>query len=342
MRMKEIKNILMATATLIMVFTMSSCIKENIANDATDKVNVTLHFDTRADGTTSPVDTDNNEGIKTLRVVIADADNNNNVIANIWKDYSSDTNPDASKNLTIIGLEPGDKNFYVVINEASLGLQDGWDGITIGESLPDAFLQKVITNTENAIYFPKTSDDIAKQGIPATGNAFVSLTSQEDQSVTISCTHAVAKIVLNVTNHSGKPFTLQGVTFGEFFQQGTYLFDKEGGIPDNMKVPEGGNFPGLKKEIAVTSESGGTPTEALVCYLFETGNNMTEDKFTVALDVEGMDFLKTPAKIQFNGSMQNQLPRGYMLNLNAIVTGSEITYGPVTVEPWTSQTVELE
>lgn len=317
--MKNIRRYIGLILPMFVVIVMSSCIKDSLS-EKSDKVNVTLSLSTRSESGDAAL----NEGIKTLRVIITDE--NNIVRRNIIKEYDDNK---TLKNLYIIGLEEGTNNFYVVINEKSLGLNlDNWT--------PD---EDYSLQNENVIFFPKSVADVT-DGIPATGKVQAILSESTDNIVSISCTYAVAKIILNVTNNSGRKFTVKNVNFGSFFQQSTYLFDRDGVVPtENAKEH---SFP-LSMEIPVTPELG-TPTQTLVCYLFETGPNVTPENFTVALDVDGMDFLKTPAQIMFdsNSPVQYQLPRGYQLNLNAKVTGTEITYGPVTVEKWKEQTIELE
>lgn len=312
--MKNIRRYLGLILPMFVVMAMSSCIKESLS-EKSDKVNVTLSLNTRTESGDAAL----NEGIKTLRVIITDE--NNIVKRNIIKEYDDNK---TLKNLYIIGLEEGTNNFYVVINEKSLGLNlDNWT--------PD---EDYSLQNENVIFFPKSMADVT-DGIPATGKAQAILSESTDNIVSISCTYAVAKIVLNVTNNSGRNFTVKNVNLGSFFQQSSYLFDKGGDVPtENTKEH---SFP-LSMEIPVTPELG-TPTQTLVCYLFETGQNISSENYTVALEVDGMDFLNTPAQIQFDS---NSLPRGYQLNLNAKVTGTEITYGPVTVEPWKEQNIELE
>lgn len=315
MRMKKIKQYLGLILPMFVAIAMSSCIKDSLSENP-GKVNVTLSLNTRAESGEAAL----NEGIKTLRVIIAD--NNNIVKRNIKKEYDDN---ETLKNLYIIGLEEGINNFYVVINEKSLGLNlDNWT--------PE---EEYSVQNENSVFFPKSVMDVT-DGVPATGKEQVNLLEGTDNVVSISCTYAVAKIVLNVTNNSGRDFAVKNVKFGPFFQQGTYLFNKDGKVPSENSKEH--SFPLEDVKIPVTSESG-TPTQALVCYLFETGQNISSDSYTIALDVDGMDFLNKPAPIKFDS---NSLPRGYQLNLNAKVTGTEITYGPVTVEPWKEQNIELE
>lgn len=316
--MRKLERYLGIVLLVLLTGMVCSCGKERLSDISSEKVNVTLSLKTRAVAELP------GEGIQKLRVIITD--DNNNVIRNIVKDYSDN---ETEKTLYILGLDEGNTNFYVVINENSLGLNlDDW--------IPD--MNKYVQNTVEKSYFPKMSGDIGEYGIPATGyKKGVLLHEGIDNKVFIDCTYAVAKIVLNVTNNSGHEFTVQKVNFGPFFQQDTYLFNNDGKVPSSMNPKEHSFL--LNRNIPVTPESG-VPTQSLVCYLFETGQNISPEDYTVALEVEGIDFLKDPAQIRFDSNAN--LLRGYQLNLNAKVTGTEITYGPVSVEPWKEQIIDLE
>lgn len=92
---------------------MSSCIKEKLSDSSSEKVNVSLSFNTRGAAE------DENEGIKTLRVIISDA--SDKVTYSFKSNYEDN---EMSKTLQIMGMESGKWNFYVIINELSLGLSD--------------------------------------------------------------------------------------------------------------------------------------------------------------------------------------------------------------------------
>ena len=64
--MKNIRRYLGLTLLMFAVVAMSSCIKENLS-EKSDKVDVTLSFNARAGEAENE-----NEGIKTLRVIISD------------------------------------------------------------------------------------------------------------------------------------------------------------------------------------------------------------------------------------------------------------------------------
>lgn len=181
-----------------LTFLLSSCIKEDYAGSTDETATVNLVFSTRADGQ-STADVDENEGIKTLRVLITDADGK--VEINTVQEF----NDVPKTTLTILGVPVGTKNFYVIANEASVGLTDLDDVNTVDGN----FLNRVITNPSNAPYFPKTRSQISNFGLPITGmKEGVQVNGEKNQPIEIEIVHAVAKVVLYVDNQSGESFTL--------------------------------------------------------------------------------------------------------------------------------------
>ena len=209
-----------------LTFLLSSCIKEDYAGSTDETATVNLVFSTRADGQ-GTADVDENEGIKTLRVLITDADGKVEInTVQEFEDVSTTT-------LTILGVPVGTKNFYVIANEASVGLTDLDDVSTVDGN----FLNRIITNPSDAPYFPKTRSQISTSGLPITGmKEGVQVKGGENQRIEIEIVHTVAKVVLYVDNQSGEPFTLQQVKFGPFIADRTYLFDK------SQQLPVGVNF----------------------------------------------------------------------------------------------------
>ena len=87
--MKKTKQYISLLLAAFMAAGLSSCIKEDYAGASDETATVNLVFDTRANGdATAPVD--ENEGIKTMRVIIVDTDNNR-VDVNELRDFSGET-----------------------------------------------------------------------------------------------------------------------------------------------------------------------------------------------------------------------------------------------------------
>lgn len=323
--MKNIRRYLGLTLLMFAVVAMSSCIKENLS-EKSDKVDVTLSFNARAGEAENE-----SEGIKTLRVIISDE--SDNIVYRIFQDYNDNQ---TTKTLQIMGMKTGAWNFYAVINEASLGLkEEDFSRITKGTDL----LNISVENNEQIIYFPKSSEDIT-EAIPASGYLQNVQINEENKSLTINCTYAVAKIILNIQNNSGMDFTLNRVSFGEIFQQGTFLFNKNGELPSTSQGALADEF-SVGKLIP-----DGNNTEALVCYLFETGSQSLENGFTLALESDEIPDLGVSHKITVN-STENYtpytLPRGYKMQINAVVNiGQQInpTFN-VEVLSWDKKTINI-
>lgn len=323
--MKKLRQYLGITLLVCVAGMMSSCIKETPAK--AEKVDVTLSFKTR--GIAEEV----NEGIKTLRVLISDA--SDEVVYSFKSDY---TDNEMSKTLQIMGMESGNWNFYVVINEASFGLSDtDFSAVTKGSDL----LDKVIRNEGSVVYFPKSSTELST-GVPASGYLKNVSISEDNKNLTINCTYAVAKIILNVQNDSGTDFNVTGVSFGRFFRQGTFLFDKNGQLPGSLIGIDEGKFTGLN-----TAIPAGQKVETLVCYLFETGSTSLENSFTLALTSPEMHELANSQKITVNPTESYTpytLPRGYKMQIDAVVNiGHQISPNiNVQVVSWDEKVMDVE
>lgn len=323
MLMKNVRRYLGLTLLMFAVMVTSSCIKENLSDNSSEKVNVTLNFDTRV-GETASVDTENGEGIKTLRVIITDE--NNKVIENIWRDYSSESLT-TSKNLTVMGLEEGTKRFYVVINERSIGLSDYLKSITT--EIPSDFLKKVIKNIVGNSYFPRIDSDI-KDGIPATGMEEVNL-SKTNNNFTIQCTHAVIKVEVNIKNLMNVPCPISAINFGQFVPNATYLFDDE---PDAVEWPaeastssfdynKDNGFYGVNLSANMSDFQ-----KVLVFYMYEPKVTKSDD-FSIALTAEGYESLSTPKSF----ISQTEIPRNSLLKINATIDlQTEVTISDLNYE----------
>ena len=311
-----------------LTFLLSSCIKEDYAGSTDETATVNLVFSTRADGQ-GTADVDENEGIKTLRVLITDADGK--VEINTVQNF----NDVPKTTLTILGVPVGTKNFYVIANEASVGLTDLDDVNTVDEN----FLNRVITNPSDAPYFPKTRSQISNFGLPITGmKEGVEVNGEENQPIEIEIVHAVAKVVLYVDNQSGEPFTLQQVKFGPFIADRTYLFDKSQQLPDGVQFNE---MPLNAENVEVTPDKD----EAVFTgYIYETGVQKT-NCFTLSLvsNTTGFEALANPVTIQFDEAGRNYINRNNQVEIRAIVNiHKEVeTDLDILVVPWDKKDIDV-
>ncbi|MBM6780718.1 hypothetical protein [Bacteroides mediterraneensis] len=337
--MRKLERYLGIVLLVLLTGMVCSCGKERLSDTSSEKVNVTLNFDTRV-GDSESVAIDEGEGIRTLRIIITDE--NNQVIDNIWRDYSSEGTLTASKTLTIMGLEAGIKKFYVVINEKSIGLFNYLNGINT--VLPSDFTSKVIQNTTTDTYFPRMYSNI-ENGVPATGMIAVDL-NETNNTFTIPCVHTVIKVELNIKNLMNVPCPISAITFGKFVPNATYLFDDypdaegksvnlpEGTTISNLQYDEPNGFTGISLHANMSNFQ-----KVLVFYMFEPKVDTSED-FSIALTAAWFESLSVAKSF----ISQTEIPRNSLLRINATIDlQKEVTISMLDYEvlPWGTATVEV-
>lgn len=338
--MRKLERYLGIVLLVLLTGMVCSCGKERLSDTSSERVNVILNFDTRV-GDSESVAIDEGEGIRTLRIIITDE--NNQVIDNIWRDYSSEGTFTASKTLTIMGLEAGIKKFYVVINEKSIGLFNYLNGINT--VLPPDFTSKVIQNTTTDTYFPRMASDIEDAGVPATGMIEVNL-NETNNTFTIPCVHTVIKVELNIKNLMNVPCPISAIKFGKFVPDATYLFDDE---PDaevkSVKLPEVTTISTLPYDKLNGFTGISLPAnmsdfqKVLVFYMYEPKVDTSED-FSIALTAAGFESLSVAKSF----ISQTEIPRNSLLRINATIDlQKEVTISMLDYEvlPWGTASVEV-
>ena len=341
--MRKLERYLGIVLLVLLTGMVCSCGKERLSDTSSERVNVTLNFDTRV-GESESVDIDEGEGIRTLRIIITDGANQ--VIDNIWRDYSSEGLLTASKTLTIMGLEAGTKKFYVVINEESIGLSDYLNGIGISMVLPSDFISKVIQNTDTETYFPRMASDIKDAGVPATGMKEVNL-NETNNTFTIPCVHTVIKVELNIKNLMNVPCPISAINFGKFVPNATYLFDDD--KPDaevkSVNLPEGTTISTLPYDKMNGFTGISLPAnmsdfqKVLVFYMYEPKVDTSED-FSIALTAAGFESLSVAKSF----ISQTEIPRNSLLRINATIDlQKEVIISTLDYEvlSWGTATVEV-
>lgn len=223
--MKKLRQYIVIITLLLVAGVMGSCVKENFSEtNKSETATVTLRVnESRAVDTADPED---NEGIKTLRVIVVDK-STNLVEFNFKQDYRDEVL--TQKTITFMGMTTGEKDFYVVANEESIG----WNGstLTVGENPESEFLTKVLENVSD--YFPKARRDIGTYGLPITG--YLNTTIQEgvkEQTITINAYHAVAKISMSFINNTSSNILIDKLLLGQFIADKTFLFGQNGTVPN--------------------------------------------------------------------------------------------------------------
>lgn len=307
--MKTLKQYLGITLLVLTAGMTGSCVKDSLpetdgSTDSEGTATVTLHINDSRSGDTSPVEA--GEGIKTLRVIVLDAENK--VEFNYKQSFGNETDPQTEKTVTFLGMTTGAKKFYVVANEESLDLTDA-DYPAKGTMAND-LLNKVITDTERS-HFPKLKGEVTS--LPITGYQGVDITA-DTKNLTIETYHAVAKIVFKVENTSSSDITLTGFSLGQFFADQTYLFPSATGQWKNVSY---GTF--RRDNVRGTFVTGADATEYFTCYLYETPEDKKAD-FKVTLFTDNPDLDLPEATINLNEATDYVVKRNTVINIVATIS----------------------
>lgn len=308
--MKTLKRYLDIALLVLTAGVMGSCVKDSLpgsdsqcATDSEGTATVTLHINDSRSGGTSPVEA--GEGIKTLRVIVLDAQNK--VEFNYKQSFGNETDPQTEKTVTFLGMTTGAKKFYVVANEESLDLTD--DDYPATD--PDNLLNKVITDAGRS-HFPKLKGgDITS--LPITGYKEETITA-DTKNITIETYHAVAKIVFKVKNTSSEYITLTGFRLGQFFADRTYLFPSATGQLENVSY---GTFG--RDNVRGTFTAGAAEAEYFTCYLYETPEDKKAD-FKVTLFTDNPDLDLPEATINLNEATDYVVKRNTVINIVATIS----------------------
>lgn len=325
--MKKTKQYISLLLAALLTAGLSSCIKEDYAGASDETATVNLVFDTRASGQDGDkVQGEANEGIKTLRVIIVDTEKGI-VDVNETRNFSSDGGDEFTKTLTIMGLPAGNKEFYVIANEASVGLT-GLDtpdeGEEFGEAEKTALLSRIINDPQRT-YFPAAAAEVEKKGLPIAGMATANITGTEDQTIEIPITRAVAKMELTLTNNTGEAFALNQIAFGKFFADQTRLF------PDQATLTPGYEVASFNPN-AILAANGDGQTQTFTYYFYESAAG--EGAYTIALN-DGSDYAAAP--IMVDGTPLASIARNTQLKVTGTIESLETEVSlslNVVVIPW--------
>lgn len=339
--MKKTKQHIGLLLAALFAVGLSSCVKEDYADSSSKgTATVNLVFDTRASGQDGEeVEGSAEEGIKKLRVIVLDTDENR-VDINEMHNFSDA--PANVKTLTIMGLSTGHKSFYVVANEEAAGLNLG-SPLRPGTSFVAAdttnFLQQLITDTEHT-YFPHSG--LPAAGLPIAGTASMEIVEGQDQTITIPITRAVAKFVLYVKNESKQDFTISTVNFGSFIADRTRLFPMQSAVTDIVYNTQ--SYP-MTCGTTVSADADGTDA-VFTGYIYETGSNLQAEAFTLSLSspTPGFTALATPVQIKFAQEGRTAINRNEQVEITATVNVNrevEVDDLEILVVPWDEKEIEV-
>lgn len=311
--MKTLKRYLDIALLVLTAGVMGSCVKDSLpgsdsqcATDSEGTATVTLHINDSRSGDTSSAEA--GKGIKTLRVIVLDAQNK--VEFNYKQSFGNETDPQTEKTVTFLGMTTGAKKFYVVANEESLDLTDDDYPAKGTTTDPNNLLNKVITDAGRS-HFPKLKGgDITS--LPVTGYKEETITA-DTKNITIKTYHAVAKIVFKVKNTSSEEITLTGFSLGQFFADRTYLF------PSATGQLTGVNYATFAGTVNRTFTAGAAEAEYFTCYLYETPEDKKTD-FKVTLSTNNPDLDLPEATINLNEATDYVVKRNTVINIVATIS----------------------
>ena len=274
--MKNVRRYLGLTLLMFAVMVTSSCIKENLSEtNKSETATVTLRVNESRSETTA--DPGGHEGIKTLRVIVVDK-STNLIEFNFKQDYRDEVNLLTEKTITFMGMTPGEKDFYVVANEESVGRSEG-DYPKVGEKLESEEFLKTIVEDASRTSFPKLYEEIQNDGLLITGYKSANIVG--DEKIDINIYHAVAKISLSFINNTGMEIPITGFSLGNFLANKTSL-SKEGGLLSGIEY----SSVSVDKMIIKMIKSGSYENvpenkNLLVFYVYET--QAIPSNYTIAL-----------------------------------------------------------
>lgn len=343
MRMKNIKKYLGLFLLLVITGVMHSCIKENLAEnpEKNGTANVNLVLSSRAG------EFDGDEDIKTLRLLVID----NNGTINFNRQINPTGLPNNSVSFTLVGLEMGSgtKNFYVIANEESIGLDAADFESNYAEKKQlhgdwQTELKSLPIDEEDA-YFPQQASDIGTYGLPITGyTEGFSIVKDQNNHVEIDITYAVSKVKLKFVNERPTKETVSNIIFQNVAPKGGTTLFALSDLSTSLPVGEVDAPLGDVMVPAATGEQFGNAFSIL--YVYE--NKKPQDGYSFTAQWNGK-----PQKVDFddisftgeNGIPQkiSDLPRGRQLNITVTLKQGTVEGLGLTFEviPWGTKDIEV-
>lgn len=300
--------------TLLLAWVVCSCIKEDFSSENNDSASVTVKLDTRAEDSQALA----NEGIESVRLILVQ---DGKIAVNEMIDFTKEANkPLLEKGITLLGIKAGATDFYAVVNETN-NVEYNFSGIKVGEPWDKNF-NPSLTVFQGKPY-PTSNSEISLPMYGEKPNESI----EDNKTITIDVTRAVARIDLNIVNKTGDELTLNEVSFNEFFPNAGFLVSSEG-KEFTYSAP---TFDKLDKNIPVSSDDKGT--KAFTCYLYES---LKDPKtYKIGLKLNGKPYEKQ--EIQNFSSVIDKLDRNTILSITATInkkdegTCAEIT---CSVKEW--------
>mgnify|MGYP000192452864 CR=1 FL=1 len=338
--MKNIRRYLGLTLLILAAIAMSSCIKENFTESLEDDrtTNVYLVLNSRVG------EFDDNEDIKTLRLLVID----DNGTINFNRQIKPTSLPNNSVSFTLIGLKMGSgtKNFYVIANEESIGLNaaDFESDYAEKKQLKGEWktILKSLPVDENGVCFYQQASGIVTYGLPITGYTEDFLLKKDQNNlVEIDIIYAVSKIKMKFVNERLTEETINELTFKKVeSKSGTTLFDSSSSLPigsNDISFSSTINVPG-----ATNDKAGET---SVIFYVYENQKSTEGYSFTARWNnkLQTVDFDDIPFVENDVPKTITSLSRGQQLNITVRLKLGSVEVDDLELEviPWGTKDVVI-
>lgn len=323
------KQYIIHPAALLVLAAMGVASCSNDAEPPVDRneeesANVTLLVNTKADATTAPNLA--GEGIRTLRIIVADNNQDGVVTVNHKFTPASATDPLRQQAFTIYGLSKGSYTFYVIANEESL---TGKTQTTLSQSPNGTFEANDISSIRGESLFPTIG--IPEKGLPMTAVQKIIINESTSLSETIDLTYLVTKVVLNIESATagGDLPEITAVTLENLVKQ-TSLFKKEYNTAPAMRS--------LTDNRDLPSSGTGVQTWSRTYYLNPTSlftTHISDDNgLKIGLTAGGKTYAPQTVTDGNGTAITKQLAPNMQLNIIGKITASGSVKLTYTVEPW--------
>lgn len=281
--------------------------------------------------------TDLEKEIYTLRVLVVDKDNK--VLHNVR--YTKDQ----LSNLVIEKIPIGTVQFWVIANEASVGMDYDKGGWTVDNVNG---VKKLRVNDPDRKYFPKRGSEFSSEnvGLPMTWGGTVEVvpqTSEEPQTVNINLVRNVAKINMYVEHLYDKEIQLTNVSFGPFMSDCIYMFKNPGeSIPD---VPSAATYSRIEygTEFGSTgfpiSLPGKTETRTLTIYVYPSFSTVTKEPYTLGFESTLGNFPEKPI-LNSEGKLITGIQRNTILDIYVTISENNLSLN-YKVSDWGEETIDV-
>lgn len=285
--MRYMKKYTSLTLLTLLVMLAGACSKDTSVESRAESANITVNIASRGQ-----VDTDNNEGIKTLRLIMVQE---GKVTGNWLREYNDNS---LKQTFRIMGVKAVDTQLYAIVNEKGVNL-DYATKFPVGSPF--------IPQTYNGVAL--ATIDVATNGIPMEGNTQITVEQMSKETpVSIFVTRALARIDLNINNQSGGNLTVNSINFGAFFPDKGGLVNNPSDIAYSPK-----SFNSLNESI----DAGKAQTFTYYLFASDAPDNAYTVGMTGSTSYEAKPIIDNSTNVQLTS-----IPRNTVLKINATVASS--------------------